>query len=260
MNIDEDGNKQWMHIYSNVIDNKDGYFTNYQNTTSTLWTWLAVPVLEDTDTMLQPTLGDGGEIYYTFTWDKDSQTSANKYRVALTGIDEDGKEIVIDVSDAYTSGNTLKVDGSDWNYSQVKLKVTRIGDASKKQIGLSSTGTYLVKQRLARPAQPMVSIIDENELNYQISWSPIVPETGCESYQIYVRAYDGDTLGKEQKLGNQVLAGQMTNNAYSIQTDLEGYAGQRIVVYVVAEATANGSHLNSVDGVSYELQVPRAFG
>lgn len=256
MNIDEDGNKQWMHIYSNVIDNKDGYFTNYQNTTSTLWAWLTAPVLEDTDTMLQPTLGDGGEIYYTFTWDKDSQTSANKYRVALTGIDEDGKEIVIDVSDAYTSGNTLKVDGSDWNYSQVKLKVTRIGDASKKQIGLSSTGTYLVKQRLARPAQPMVSIIDENELNYQISWSPIVPETGCESYQIYVRAYDGDTLGKEQKLGNQVLAGQMTNNAYSIQTDLEGYAGQRIVVYVVAEATANGSHLNSVDGVSYELQVP----
>ena len=73
-----------------------------------------------------------------------------KYEVSMTGIDANGREVTIDTSSSYTGGRSMTIDGEDWNYTQVRLKVTRIGDASQKKIGLSTTATYYVAQRLGK--------------------------------------------------------------------------------------------------------------
>lgn len=87
-------------------------------------------------------------------------TEDARYQVSLTGIDADGREVIIPTDSDYTDNTSRKlyIDGSDWNYQSVKLKVTRIGvnTATTKQMGLSSTGTYLVKERLEAPGQPSV--------------------------------------------------------------------------------------------------------
>lgn len=105
-------------------------FYKLQNVTSKLWTWLPAPVLEgaDLDTYLEPVIGTNGEVLYTFIWDSDiAGTSSSEYQVSMTGVDASGREVKIDLGDAYTGGKSLTVDGTDWNYSKIKLKVTRVG-------------------------------------------------------------------------------------------------------------------------------------
>ena len=80
--------------------------------------------------------------FYTFTWDpKLATTEKAHYQVSLTGIDADGREVIIPTDGYYKddTSRTLYIDGSDWNYQSVKLKVTRIGvnTATTKQMGLS---------------------------------------------------------------------------------------------------------------------------
>ena len=50
---------------------------------------------------------------------------------------------------------------------------------------------------------------------------------------------------------------QKKNGVYTINTDLEEYAGQRVVVYVIAKADPNGSYIDSVSGVTCELPIPK---
>lgn len=265
VDVDTDG-EHWNYSHSTVLENtwvgNERYFDNYQNTTSVLWTWLPAPVLEGADqegVLMEPAYGPDGEINYTFQWDKDiSATTLAKYEVSMTGIDASGREVKIDLGDAYKEGSrTLTVDGTEWNYSQVKLKVTRIGDASKKQIGLSTTGTYNVKQRLEQPSQPTVENPDTNEFLYNVSWSQISSEDGCDGYQAYIRAYEGDTLGAEKAIGEQIATGQNKDGTYSEQADLEDYAGKRVVIYVKAKASATSAYLDSVAGITYELEIPK---
>lgn len=265
VDVDADG-EHWNYSHSTVLENtwvgNERYFDNYQNTTSVLWTWLPAPVLEGADqegVLMEPAYGPDGEINYTFQWDKDiSATTLAKYEVSMTGIDASGREVKIDLGDAYKAGSrTLTVDGTEWNYSQMKLKVTRIGDASKKQIGLSTTGTYNVKQRLEHPSQPTVENPDTNELLYNLSWSQISSEDGCDGYQAYIRAYEGDTLGAEKAIGEQIATDQNKDGTYSEQVDLEDYAGKRVVIYVKAKASATSAYLDSVAGITYELEIPK---
>ena len=169
---------------------------------------------------------------------------------------------MIDTGDAYKQGDKrLVIDGSDWNYTQVKLKVTRIGNSTGKtpQIGLSSTGTYTIKPRLSQPGQAAANNIDVNELNYELTWAPISPESAgdCAGYQAYIRAYNGNTLGAATKLGDLIpLSAKTESGTYAETVNLEDYAGQRVVIYLVAEAVENGAYIRSVDGVTTELQIP----
>ena len=203
-----------------------------------------------------------GFLMYTFTWDQASTERNQQYEVSLVGIDSEGHEVVINTGDAYKQGDKrLVIDGSDWNYTQVKLKVTRIGNSTGKtpQIGLSSTGTYTIKPRLSQPGQAAVNNIDVNELNYELTWAPISPESAkdCAGYQAYIRAYNGNTLGAATKLGDLIpLSAKTESGTYAETVNLEDYAGQRVVIYLVAEAVENGAYIRSVDGVTTELQIP----
>lgn len=212
--------------------------------------------MDQTDgSSLIPSYDSDNRMQYTFSWDKDVSDKENPtYEIALTGMDVDGKEVTIDTGD-YTGGRTFTIDGEDWNYTQVRLKVTRIGDASQKKIGLSTTATYSVAQRLEKPGQPSVTNVDHNELNYNVIWPGISNEAYCAGYQIYVRAYDASgNLGAAEKAGTvQKATGAST---YSQIVNLEKYAGERILVYLVAQSGDTNAFVDSASGVTCEIQVP----
>ena len=256
-----DGTPEWNYIQSTVLKNTGRYFDNYQKLIDNIFTWLDAPVLDHTDTTLTPDMTDG-TLKYTFTWDTSIKDKNPQYEVSLVGIDSEGREVVIDTGAAYKQGDKrLVIDGSDWNYTQVKLKVTRIGNSTgtTPQIGLSSTGTYTIKPRLSQPGQAAVNNVDVNELNYELTWAPISPESAkdCAGYQAYIRAYNGNTLGAAMKLGDLIpLSAKTESGTYAETVNLEDYAGQRVVIYLVAEAVENGAYIRSVDGVTTELQIP----
>lgn len=256
-----DGTPEWNYIQSTVLKNTGRYFDNYQKLIDNIFTWLDAPVLDHTDTTLTPDMTDG-TLKYIFTWDTSLTDRNPQYEVSLVGIDSEGREVVINTGDAYKQGDKrLVIDGSDWNYTQVKLKVTRIGNSTGRtpQIGLSSTGTYTIKPRLSQPGQAAVNNIDVNELNYELTWAPISPESAkdCAGYQAYIRAYNGNTLGAATKLGDLIpLSAKTESGTYAETVNLEDYAGQRVVIYLVAEAVENGAYIRSVDGVTTELQIP----
>ena len=180
----------------------------------------------------------------------------------MTGVDASGREVKIDLGDAYTGGKSLTVDGTDWNYSKVKLKVTRVGKnmSAVKQIGLATTGTYNVKQRLEQPSQLTAENPDTNELNYRLSWSQITSEEGCNGYQAYIRVYDDKgKIGEEKELGALITTAQNDNGTYSEDVNLESYAGKRVVIYLKAKVAADSAYLDSVAGITNELEIPTRF-
>lgn len=250
---------EWKYSFSTVLKNNRGYFNDYNYTSGRLFTWLAAPVLDQKDgSNLEPTYDDENRMQYTFSWDKNlAATSDPKYKIEMTGIDADGKEVTIDTSAYKESGRSFTADGDDWNYTQIRLKVTRIGDASKGQIGLSATAIYNVSQRLEKPGQPSVVNVDENELNYNVSWAKISDETYCMGYQIYVREYSNSgEPGKETAMGDVVSKREAKDGSYSKTINLEAYAGKRIVVYLVAKTSDKNVYVDSAPGVTYELEIP----
>lgn len=257
LNVDENGNETWGYCYSWPIRNEWKDFNAYRDESSQLFTWLAAPKMDQTDgRTLTPTYDSDNRMQYTFSWDKNvSTTDDPKYEVSMTGIDANGREVTIDTSSSYTGGRSMTIDGEDWNYTQVRLKVTRIGDASQKKIGLSTTATYYVAQRLEKPGQPSVTNIDDNELNYNVVWPGISDESYCQGYQIYVREYSATgSLGTAEKAGTlEKATGAAT---YSQIVNLEKYAGKRIVVYLVAESSNSAVFIDSAVGVTSEIQVP----
>ncbi len=252
----------WKYISSTTLKNTGNYFSwsgqgQYFYTSDQLWTWLEAPELYGVDGTLEPEYGTNGELYYAFRWKGNDTT---EYEVSLVGIDRDGREVVIS-STQTIRGNTWRVDGTDWNYTQVRLKVTQKGSSTGTgtiRIGRASTGTYKVKPRLESPAQPAVTIFDENELNYRISWSSITSEDGCTGYQLYIRTMDADgNPGPAKALGEPVgIEQKKEDGTYEVTRDLEDYEGQTVVVYLVAKADANGDYLDSLSGITNEVVIP----
>ncbi len=261
ISVDEDGNPTYEYLHSTVLENYNGYYNNYINRLDTGITWIDAPVLDGADSDSYKTVestGEDGEIYYKFSWDTDvSGTDDASYEVSMIGVDENGREVRIPTSSAYKSGKSFTIDGSDWNYTQVKLTVTRVGDAAKKQIGLSTTGTYKIKQRLAKPSQPTVTLVSQNELLYNLTWNPLSSEVGVEGYQAYIQVYGEDGKPEHAKaLGDLITTDQKEDESYKQQVDLEDYAGKRIVIYLVAKAKEDSAYLDSVGGITYELTIP----
>ncbi len=256
----KDDEETWKYQFSTSLESFSNYFDNYKYLSNKILTWLPAPDIKKVSGPLDPIINTDGSLKYTFSWDSNLYATAEtNYKVSLTGIDANNREVTIDTSSAYTDNTKRKltIDGSDWNYKEVRLKVTRIGDAAKKQIGLSSTETFEVKQRLEQPGQPSVDNLDENELKYRISWSPISSEEGCAGYQAYIQTYDDNgTLGMAKEIGSLVQTSEKTDGSYTMTVNLENYAGKRAVIYLVAKASATANYLDSADGVTYELQIP----
>lgn len=258
--VTEEGVENWKYQFTPVLKNTGSYFSDYQyKTTDKILTWLDKPELDQTSgTSLIPNT-TSGTLKYTFSWDK--KIPDGNYQISLTGIDAEGNRVTIDTS-GYNGKNSYTANAEDWNYTNVELKVTRIGDEKSHEIGLSTEATYNVAQRLEQPGQPIVTNVDENELNYQISWNGITNENGCAGYQAYIRTYDASgNLGNASVIGSQVaVTEKLADGSYQELVNLEDYAGKRAVIYLVAKAATSGTgadaYIDSADGVTYELQIP----
>lgn len=262
VSVDEEGREEWLYTHTTVFEAARYGWNDFPafiyDPKTTILEWLPAPVLDQKDgTNLEPTYDAENNMQYTFSWDKDlEETLDPKYQIEMTGVDAQGKEVTIDTGN-YTGGRSFTIDGDDWNYTNIRLKVTRVGDAMQGQIGLSTTATYNVAQRLERPSQPTVINIDENELNYQVTWSKISDEAYCQGYQIYLRKYDvNGELGNEIPLGDVVNVSEQTDGLYTKLLNLEEYAGSRIVVYLVAKTNESNVYVDSALGVTYELEIP----
>lgn len=254
---EESGEPLWEYAYSLALD--DSYFSSYRWASETLFTWLPRPNLDES-TDMTPEFDADQHLQYTFRWDKGAgeYTAGNQYIVSLEGI-RDGRRISI-VTNREVSGNELTADAEEWSYEEVELTVTRKGDTAGKTVGLSSSRRYRVRQRLPRPAQPKVVNPDVNELYYRAEWSPIKPESGCGSYAVYIQPYEADGV----RLAPPVLAAQVGtdekqgNGTYAEMLNLEAYAGKKLRVYLTAQAEAGSvQYVDSVDGVTYELEIPK---
>ena len=241
-------------VYSFVVE-QENHFGGYITTANLNIKPLAAPEL------IEPVkLVENGSMSYKFSWTQPNESGAH-YTVKLTGIvkktDSDGKvteqRIGIPTAEDYTddTDTSFTINADDWHYTQVELVVTRVGTKDTGQVGLSAKGTYDVQQRLERPGQPSVTNTDTNELVYTIGWSAISDQTGCGQYRIYIQPQNGTPA----KLGDAVPM-DSTASHYSVERDLEPYAGQTVTIYLVAEADGSGQYANSPNGISYTMTVP----
>ncbi len=254
-NYDKDGSYSESYLNSTVLAaNQSSPFTRqYNNTNRELSQYTALP---------KPVLGDitsemkDGSLFYTFQWDQGTNAAANaRYRVKLIG-EAAGSQVTIPTDyDESAGARTLTVNADDWSYTNVTLTVTRVGDVTAKQIGLSAARKYPVQSRLERPGQPTVENVNTNELNYRVSWPAISNETGCTGYAIHLQ-YTGDDGNPVDTVLATVPADGSA--AYSCVCDLEPYSGKEVLIYLVALADAN--HKDSANGVSFTLVVPERIG
>lgn len=270
---------EWEYAYTPVLNGN--YFNDYRWESSELFKLLPEPKLMDNQTVLSPEEDAAtGHLQYTFKWDEaPNYQTGSEYIVSLAGIVKDestGEERRVsiltnqEVTDKDSDGKSYFItpDAENWSYSQVELTVTRKGDISNPNnivIGQTSTEIYQVKQRLPQPAQPKVTLISNDELEYEIEWDAIIPETGCDSYKIYVQPYEADnlTLGAEKEVAQIPVIDADGNptkgedGVYKTTVNLEDYAGNRVVIYLKAlPAEDDNSYVRSVDGVTYSLDVP----
>lgn len=240
-----DGTVANAETYYSYVLGQENLFNGYIKTTCiSELTALPAPVLGEA----VKKIGSDGSLSYTFSWDQGtSLNNGARYTVRLMGVLSDGSQVGISTADDYTdpSDHGFTINADDWKYSSVILTVTRVG--SGNQIGLSASREYPVSQRLERPGQPVVSNPDTNELKYNVSWSALAEERGCDGYQLIVAAENGTT----KQLAYVTASGQ---SSYSVSVDLEPYAGQRITLYLVAKGT--GNYADSPNGVSYVMTVP----
>lgn len=274
--LDESGKPVYEYLYTEILEKRQkggdsDYYERYRYLSNVIFTWLPAPEL------CGVTNGDGGELapeydgdgnlQYTFYWDADTAFSEDaKYEITLMGIDEKDNSVLIDTSacqpvkGSYEDKNAwaLPVPAEDWNFKEVKLAVTRVGDAAKQEIGLSSEASYKVRQRLPEPEQPVIRIISVDELDYTVTWSAITPETGCGSYQLYGQIYNETKYSYDTpfKLGDAVAVNG--GSEYTKQpVNLEAYAGEQMRFYVVAQAAADSTdYVDSAAGITSDLTVP----
>ncbi len=262
----------WEYGNSPVLnENDNGYFTEYRWTSGKLFDWLTPPPHLMEETELTPEYDGQQQLQYTFRWDEGEYQEGNRYVVSLAGISGESKDSIITGQEM--SGNVLTVSAENWTYDHVELTVTRKGDEANvmQTVGLTSSKRYQVKQRLRRPEQPSVVNTNADELFYRAEWSPIKTdgvrdETGCEAYGIYLRLYeekDGILTPGEPVLLNPDDPVPVDGNVeiYQKELNLEAYAGQRVLIYIVAQASPDSTlYVNSVEGITYDLTIPMRIG
>lgn len=262
---------EWGYEYSSVLDENDNrYFAEYRWTSGKLFDWITPPPHLMEETELTPEYDGEHQLQYTFRWDKGDgeYQNGNRYVVSLAGISGENKVSIMTGQEM--TENEMTKTAEDWTYDFVELTVTRKGDASgtSPSIGLTSTKRYQVKQRLKRPEQPSVVNTNPDELFYTAEWEPIKTdgvrdETGCVAYGIYLRCYeekDGVLTPGEPVLLNPddpvLVDGGV--EVYRKELNLEQYAGQRVLIYIVAQAAQDSmQYVNSVEGITYDLTIPQ---
>lgn len=259
INLEEkDGKAFYTYEYSNVLDKNDmftGY--NYLNDVGGKLEVLAKPSnlrIEKSD-----------DLAYTFSWNP--VKNASGYQVSLYGLkmDESGKETSrtkINTDTEYPAGSSqtsFTINADTWTYDKVELSVTAKGSGTASggtlTIGQTSTETFDVMQRLPRVGAPTASLVSQDGLQYQLSWTGISSryQDVCEGYRVYMMV-DGESdpvcLSKDAS-GNEMTVPYGTN---TLTVDLDDYAGKDVKIYVVAVAKSGSTrYIDSLPGDTLDL-------
>lgn len=200
---------------------------------------------------------------YTFSWDEDS--SQGSYSVLITGIPFGSNEEVQLKTLDNTQKHSESIDGSTWNYSVIKVSVTRLGTKDGDKItkfSNSSSESYKMSLRLSKIAQPSVELekdvhgeVNKNELNYAVTWRGYQDENmlkDLDSYIIYAK-----DVTEDKSEDNRVKTASWKTTDTSAVINLEAFAGCTVEIYVNGLTKADAEHYrNSLDGVSFSFEVP----
>ncbi len=266
--LDSDGNAVYSYYYSNPIyysNQKTNSYSagNHYYSPSTSVALLAAPVLQDSLT------GDtgSGNLTYDFIWDSGVKNSDTyNYTVELYGLTlsdpSDPSSSVISktlLTTGYSSpGNTFNMNADSWTYDAVQLSVTRVGGnettssgITYHNIGQTSTGIYLISERLPQIQQPTLTLKSTDGLMYDISWVGDTENAACTGYDVYI------DYTKESTVEKVLLGSTSSKDVTELDNiDFDDYAGDYAEIYVVARADSGQTkYLDSADGIRYTMTV-----
>ncbi|MDD3183843.1 MAG: type II secretion system protein [Anaerostipes sp.] len=212
---------------------------------------LKAPKSSQTAPVLPDTISQS-EDFYTFEWDKDQL--GGKYEVVITGTTLKGEEVEL-WSSAETSEHEYRVDGSEWMYKNIHLKVTRLGEQNTSGIltkyGTTTTKDYPQKIHLPKMESPTIELVDSNELNYKVGWN-IISNTYKDYFDYYAIVVT-DTNHPEKSF--TVKENDITKSESMI--DLDSVAGDKVTITVRAVAKENSDVYQSGKlSDEHSLQVP----
>ncbi|MCR5586068.1 MAG: hypothetical protein K6F77_00865 [Lachnospiraceae bacterium] len=219
--------------------------------------FLDKPVLNDEGTY---SINDDDKMTYTFKWDEDNRTS-DTYEIKAYGLvladdtDPDSDvvtEVKEDLSDYYTNTDRyVTVATNDWDYDAIRLEVYGQGGTVTNNVyylGRMDKENYIIPRRLPKLEAPHASLVDQDGIVYDISWSGDVDEEYTVGYNVVVL-----------KDGERTIVGTTDDiTATKLRVDLEQFSGEDVKIYVVALADpeANGNKVyNSPAGTTTSLSV-----
>ncbi len=184
------------------------------------------------------------ELSYTFRW-RDASEQTKNYELRIYGRTEDNKRILLHQKYPVTKGEdqtvyTLSVD--DWSAYQLELVIIQRdtgyapGDADTcdgkgKVVPRILRRNVDIRTRLPKLSQPSVKLVNQNDLDYRISWQDIsarvdASERNDLKYAVYIES-DGERM---------LL---LTTAKTEAECSLEDYAGKTVRIYAVAYTYAD---------------------
>ncbi len=204
------------------------------------------------------------ELSYTFTWhDKSKETTS--YELRIYGVGEGGDRVLLEQQypiERTGDETSYTYEADDVTFDKLQLVVIQRdtgyapGDSGEHENKGKVVPRVLIKDisirtRLQKLSQPSVKLIDQNDLNYRISWQDLsarVEESKRDElrYALYIKTGDETTLLEKTQ-------------EHTIECDFESYAGKTVQLYVVAYVNAddlkNSKKVDLTNQVSFKSKI-----
>lgn len=250
----------------------------------------STPVIEEECVFQSNEAGDE----YLFTWKdvtaadikdavKDRKTA--KFQLILTGIESDGEmvklqEVLLDTAKASATAGfdydektgiwsyVVADPTKSWNYPTLKLQVIRQGEvnvtASADNGSTSRYPTYDIQEyemplRLAQLAAPTLTILDKNDLKYQIDWTNLAQEMRGEirDFQIVIQELDADGNVVDTKAIDTLMEDYLQKEQLTYSPlDLSEFNGKKVLVSVRVLSKDTTKYMDGEMGVPVEMTLP----
>lgn len=184
------------------------------------------------------------QLSYTFGW-RDTSEQTQSYELRIYGKGDDGTKVLLKKKYPIAKSGVrtfYQLVADDWTFDQLEVVVIQRdtgyapGDAGSaagkgKVVPRVLKKNVAVRTRLPKLSQPSVKLIQQNDLDYRISWQDISSRVdawarGDLRYALYV-----ESDGKRELL--------LTTAENETACGLEDYAGKTVRIYAVAYTDEN---------------------